>query len=298
MTDPLCFCGAPVPDQAYACNTCTHGLERALGEVPALAEQLDLAITRQTKLAAGTFTGQRRAEPSSDDIEAAGYRHAAETLRLIKQPGAAVQPLTYDAAASDAATVLRSTLVGWVRVVVEERGSRWPADTLAAMGTMLLGQVGWLRHHAAAAEAFDELIHAIGFAWRAVDRRPDLLYAGPCDPSGDAHAADGVDVPGPCPTDLYAAPGRSTVTCPRCQLVWDVEARRDYLLEAARDQLATAAELSRFLTVYGEPVKGDRVRKWAERGLIAAHGHDSQRRPLYRIGEAIDLLVTMERKSA
>lgn len=265
MTATLCSCGRPVGDQARLCQGCTERLARDLGDIGALAEELTTTRLRQSR------TGGQATGVLSRSFE---------------------RPLPWDERASEAAEVLRSTVVAWVRIVLEERGGRSPADDMAAMGAFLLSQREWLRHHEAADEVADEIRHAVANAYRVVDSAPGRLYVGPCDP-------DGAFGDSPCPTDLYAREIAAEVTCPACELVWDVKGRREYLLDAAHDRLVTAADLSRFLTVYGEPLTAERIRQWASRGQLLAHGTDAAGRPLYRVSEAVERLAeTTKRRSA
>jgi hypothetical protein len=292
---PLCFCGQPVADNARACNDCTHYLEQDLAEIPALADELRLAIAKQTTLHGGSYTGPR---PVTDERLAEREAERVEQAKLEDLVASVhVQALPYDVNASNASEHLRVTLVCWVRLIVDERGARWPENTLSALSSMLLGNLPWLRHHPSSEQAYPDLQSAVSRAKWAIDRHPDQVYAGPCDPTGEYHPTEH-DLPGPCTRDLYANPGKEYVRCDRCLEDWNVAERRTYLLEAAEDMLVTAADLSRFLTVYGEPVTGERVRKWAERGQLIAHGQNARAHPVYRVGDAVDLLSRMDRKAS
>jgi hypothetical protein len=84
-------CTAPVGD-AYLCGGCTNQLRATLDSVADLAAELDTTITRQAVL--GVRGGPRAAE----------------------------KPLPFHVQASEAAWVLRNTLGGWARVIIEEHG--------------------------------------------------------------------------------------------------------------------------------------------------------------------------------
>jgi hypothetical protein len=258
-----------MPGTSQICGACAGQLVRALHDVPFLAAQLRVSLSRQASRTVGG--------------------------------GSTVIPLPYGERASEAAWVLRSTLVGWVQVLAERdsgsfgpfcpqcehvscgiiRLGPWPDDTLQAMARWL-----WLRHerltrHPAADEAHDEITSAVRQAERAIDRHAERWYAGPC----------------VCTEDIYARPGAAMVTCPACGSQYDVAERRGYLLEAAEDTLAGATLIAQALTSLGQPVTPDRVWKWAQRGRIVAHGTDLRGRPLYRVGDVIELLAG-ERVSA
>lgn len=252
-------CARPVADNAHLCAACTDRLARDLCAIPSLAVELVTTRLRQSRTG-GAATG----------VLSRAYE----------------RPLPWNDHAADVADALRATVVGWVRVVVEERGGAWPEDTMPALAAHLLVAVEWLRHHPDAAEAADEIGDAVKRAYRAVDNAPGRLYIGPCDP----RAEFGESV---CPTDLYAREGSLESTCPTCDLIWNVENRRAYLVGQAGDQLVTAADLSRFLSIYGEPLTAERIRKWSSRGLLKAHGKTPDGRATYRVDEVTALLVTM-----
>lgn len=263
---PQCACGRPIGDQAYLCKRCTTVLAEALGDIGALAEDLDITRTRQSR------TGGPASGVTSRDRE---------------------RPLPWDERASEATVALRTTVTTWVQLVTTERGTRPPGVSLERMSRFLLGQLEWLRHHAGAQQAQTDLVAAVWHAQHVIDRRADRLYVGPCDTTGEWHQAeDGWtgDLIGPCNTDLYAKPGEPKATCDRCGHTWDVAGRRGYLLDAAQDRLVTASDLSRFLSVYGQPIEAERIWKWRERGHLSTKGTDVSGRPLYRVGDAIALL--------
>lgn len=151
------WCDRPVGD-GYVCQPCASRLERALGDVPALWEELDTVLTRQARYA---------------DPEGRGNDPA----------------LMFDTVASELGWVLRNTLSTWCRLIAEERGRVLPtADNPAAVALWLLSHVEWLRHHRAGAEAVEEITSAVKAVRKAVDRPVERIYAGPCaDCGGDMY---------------------------------------------------------------------------------------------------------------
>lgn len=220
-------CERPTGDQAYACSSCSGRLARALGDVAALTEALDDAISRQTRTSSGIGVASRSAD----------------------------RPLPWDQHASLAASTLRGTLSTWARLVAEERGRDLPADTMPAMAAYLLGQLEWIRHHPAAAEAVEQIRDAVTGAVRAVDRRPDRLYAGPCGIEG-------------CPGELYAKLGAQWVSCRVCSTEYDVAVRREWMLTAAEDVWATSELISAALSRLGHPVTTAMLRGLKHRGRL------------------------------
>ena len=250
MTDPCLvdWCDRPVGD-GYVCQHCADRLERALGDVPALWEELDVVLTKQARYAAAEFRRGERALPFNPEASEIGW-------------------------------VLRNTLTTWCRVVAEERGKPLPEDNPPAVARWLLNHVTWLRHHRAGAEAVEEITNIVAQVWRAIDRPAGRWFAGPCDQ---------------CERDLYAKTGADSVTCRDCDLVYDVGARRTWLLEQANDHLLTAAEMARAVSWLGtEPLTADRIRKWAERKRIIARGHAIHRGneiPTYLVSDVVNLMA-------
>lgn len=271
-------CGRPVSD-ADVCTDCARRLDRALGNTRWVLAQLDLVITRQTAKAPHVGGASRE------------------------------QPLPYSPHASELRWVLENTVSTWARVVSEERGvdlpkgdlrrkgessgpfceecrhescaqmRYWTPVALGLLAAWLTGHVEWLRHHRAANEAVEEITSIVAKATRAIDVRPDRIYAGPCS------IEDGPKV---CGHDLYADPMSAVVMCPACGRRYDVTERKEWLIEAARDHLATASEASRLCwTMLGDLVTTAMIRGYVRRGKLASHA-ERDGVALYRIGDVID----------
>lgn len=259
-----CACGRPIQDTALICSPCSQDLAKALGDVPFLAEQLDIRLTRQARIGSGGKSAERALpyDPYASVIAAELHNALSTWVRVLA--GTDGDPLL----GSVCAAICGHGTCGRIR-----RQSP-PADTLVSLSAWLLGRVGDLAHHEAAEEAKAGICDATDRAERAIDRIADRWYAGPCDN---------------CECDLYAKPSAGWVICP-CGAQYDVTARRTWLLAAAEDILASAALIARALPPLGHEVKVDRIYKWAERGNIVAKSVDLRGRPLYRIGDVLDVL--------
>lgn len=258
-----CKCGRPTRDAAYVCDNCGDELARALGDIPWLAEELEVTISRQKGVDYRGVGGGK------------GARKASE------------RPSPVVWGASEARDHLKAVLVSWALYAHQEgvRNSNpnagLPADTLGALSAWLLWMVDGLTFDEIGPDAVEEITDAVAKCYRLIDSRPDKWYAGPCNAELES---------GECGSDLYANAAQGDVKCGNCGAVYDVVARRKWLLDAAEDRLADAATLARSVSWLGAlPLNATRVRKWAERGRIVAKAHDGNR-PLYRIGDAIDLL--------
>lgn len=153
----------------------------------------------------------------------------------------------------------------------------WPVEPTGPLVDALryvARHADWLMHRPEAEQAYDELVAAAQGVMRAIDTSVGQRYAGPCSV---------------CSRDLYADTGASAVECKPCRMTYDMAERREFLLTAAEDRIATAAEISRAVTDLGEPVTSDRIRQWAARGRLVAHAQ-IDRRPGYRVGDVLDLL--------
>lgn len=252
---PVPSCRYDRPGNRMLCGGCEADLARALGDVPWLAAQLDITLAKQGS-------------------HASGGRSASI-------------PLPYDPRATEAAFVLKSALVGWVRILVEAHLEDGPADNLPAIGVWLLARVERLAMHYAAGEAVDEVCSAVRAGIRLVDRPAALWYAGPCsiETSGEG-----------CQADLYARPDAATVKCRACGTTYDVVQRRQWMLDAIDDALFHAAGLAHVLTSLGWACTAERIRQWASRGRVVAHGCDGQGRPVYRVSEVREKLADAKRR--
>jgi DNA-binding transcriptional LysR family regulator len=135
MSDHPCeICTRPVGD-AKVCVRCRNGLERDLGDVDALTEQLEIVLCRQTAYA------ERNGPRSSE------------------------RPLPVDLRASEAAWVLRNTLTTWCRVLAWDG----TASTNSDLSGWLLGKAEAIRHHSAAAECIDEIGSAVAMVRVVID---------------------------------------------------------------------------------------------------------------------------------
>lgn len=147
----------------------------------------------------------------------------------------------------------------------------------------IAANTAWLAHHLEAGQAFDELEYVCKLVDTAIDSRPPHVYAGPCDV---------------CRKDMYAEQGAEVVVCRLCNLSYPMAERQEHLLRLVADQLDTASNISAAVTELGENVTPDVIRKWAERGRLIAKGHDHRGRPMYRVGDVLELRKTMRRRVA
>jgi hypothetical protein len=273
MSSECGVCGRPTPDNATVCPRCAHVLDADIADVAAprgLAYDLDIALGRRTHTALT----------------------ATEVAEEKRAPGVLpANPLPYNPRASAVAGELARVLRRWAYVVKDGTGDTYPPRRMVDLAGWLRPRVGWLRHHEAGADAYEQITGAVHEARRVIDRPADKLYAGPCDE---------------CGRDLYAGIDAAYVRCGNVdgheggdEWVWSVVERRRWLLDSARDVLATTTEISRALARYqGKSLTTEAIRGYVKRGRLTVRGHrpDGGRKvPLYRLGDMLDILDPSEK---
>jgi hypothetical protein len=279
----------------FMCSGCWGKLERSLGDVAWIAEELDTTLARLDKLSGASVGYVRR----SDEQRMPPNMHA-----------------------SQAGDELRQILGLWVRDLHETHAPRWQEcdgcggqyfageqvhdredcqgewierldpldiqDTAVALSRWLLRHPTWIRSHSAAEELYEEIRDVILKARRAIDRAPDTVYVGQC----SALIEDVM-----CEEDLYGITGRDTVTCRTCGTEHAIEGRRQILVGAMEDQLLTATEISQcFPAWFGKPVSASMVRGWKHRGRVRSIDQDGQ--TLYRVGNVLDILTRPKKEAS
>lgn len=142
---PCDLCDRASGDDARVCTTCTSRATAALHEIADwLAEALDDAVGRRTALGPTAGAGSTPTRASE-------------------------APMPIDLTAVEAADVLRSTLVGWIRVAREDGATALPEDTIAAMARWLIPTMRWARGREYGPEMVDEILTAAHQALRAID---------------------------------------------------------------------------------------------------------------------------------
>lgn len=240
-----CPCGQPSKD-ATICTDCESRLVEALAEVPALSHEFETVLARLNKQGGGSI----------------GFVTSSPT-----------RPLPYDVAASEAGGELKSVMVSWLRLVLDENAERMtlPSDTLADIARWLLGQVPWLRLHDAAGDAVDELTEAVGRLRHVVYREiRQRHYRGRCGaewtPEEEALAC--------CVADLYTRrPDAAYVGCEQCGETHNAEVLRQHIRTEAGSRLYTRAEMLEMIPVLTKHAVTVRLMDaWIEKSRLVPHG--------------------------
>lgn len=271
MTAPLCVCcGRPTPD-GYACVTC--GITKPGEQLRSIADMT----------------------PAARDI--------AHGLSRAEGGGASGKPgsrLPLNLRDTEALNQTERVLTKWIDHIGPIRGHPRPwfthtGDPIAIAATWLTGHLEWMRHQP------DQEPDNDGNTWGAQDFLADVAaaarvvagiargpaaqrYLGPCGaeiPVGTLAEPDRVHE---CEGDIYARDGATTGRCRTCGAEVATDLRRAWLDGEVRSHAFRAAHIAE---AYG--VRANTIRVWADRGRLVAHGHDGEGRPLFNVGDVLDL---------
>lgn len=256
-------CDRPSPD-GTVCTSCLETLTADLRSVPALMVDLELTLTRQVCM--------------GDGPGPIAHSHADST-RMPVHLGAA-----------EAAMDLRTVLLVWAGEIADTAEHCLTApDTARGYARWLLRYANHIRQHPAAVQLIDEVRDAITRVRRVIDRPPERLFFGRCGAE--------LDNDGLCTESLYGYAARSTVVCPTCGTEWGIAARRAWLLEIVEDEVAYSGLLAGLVSGLGVPIASSTIRNMAKKGRIRALAVDARHRPLYRIGDVLDVCLRRTRAS-
>jgi hypothetical protein len=224
-----------------------------LASLPVLLDELDTTITRQSRMTADQ-----------------GGSRATE------------RPLPFAYEASKAHAALAESLARWAGAYGVARFGTGIARSGAprACARFLAAMLPAVCRHPDAGQMLNELGRHAERAKRMIDRPPDVVFVGICSAGG-------------CDRDLYAQVEAPTITCPQCGTRHDVAVRREIMLRAVQDELATTVEIVRAVAAYGPDdavLRVATVSKWRQRGRLMVKGVSRRGEPLYRVGDVLDLM--------
>lgn len=190
--------------------------------------------------------------------------------------GSAEVPLLFKQEASEARWLIGNTIGTWAGRLAGHLGLSTAPDRPARWLSL---HVHELATHPEAGEAVDQIAYCVREATRVIDRPPELLFAGAC-PTED------------CDCVLWAKPGDTRVQCRECDEVYEVDERREWMIEAAavlRVTQTTALAWLRLLMDKEIPYRT--WQSWRARGKLPEQGVNAAGQPLYLFGHARDLAV-------
>lgn len=255
MTCPID--GQPLTNSMVICQTCTDVMDRALGDLGALLEDLDTALARMSRKRPARGSHER------DD-----------------------KPLPYDLGASRAADNVKGVLVAWARLVSEEREVPITCrDESSSIADWLMHHIRWLSCHDAAPDAYSEIVGAVNNIRRTIDIAPDTRYIGPC-----YSVIEGVE----CDETLFGTEGQEDVKCRTCGTTWNARDRTLQALAHAETVAQDATTLSRSFALKGIALDTDRIKKWGQRKHLVAAGKSHRGYPTYIVAHVARLVQLYE----
>ncbi|MCW2632080.1 MAG: hypothetical protein JWR88_1042 [Pseudonocardia sp.] len=213
-------------------------------------------------------------------------------MQFGSRPPLVIKALDVRAATTDAVAL-------WAWIVITARDLH---PQLTMRQTDLIAR--WLIPHAAwigglttahAALLWHDALDGLG-----IRLHPD--NAAPADLADVAHALERFVHPNPssrrylgtcgaggCDAELWASRGADAIVCRTCGTVYDVAQRRSAMLEVAREQLFTKAEITHLLpTLLDQKITRKQLDHWSAKRRIIASGVDAEGVPVFLLGDVID----------
>jgi len=197
-------------------------------------------------------------------------------------------------------------------------------DALIEAARFLAQQLPWLRHARTeqgapyAADVFREIGDCAARMRSLVDGPQAGRYAGPCsalvdDPKSPCpvncacHNGPGYvcDEPGGCGSagcgrrecgqDVISRGDSNTAECKSCGAKYNVDEQQTWMLGEIESMLARPIEIEGMLGQLGVNATYRRIMKYIEKGQLLEHGFDSRARPLYRVGDVLEIIARNEK---
>jgi hypothetical protein len=266
-------CSAPT-HTGYLCTGCTVGLRIELSDVAGIIPDnhgKGLLVSLPEDLRVTLIGDDQLGDPSEGPVSGSGEI-----------------PLVFKQHAGEALWVLHNVLQQWSASLGFFATNLSPR----ALARWFVDNLDLAVKHPDAAELVDEVTDAIHQARRAIDRPDDdRIFLGPC--GAKIHDPHGRFMnPPPCREELYAYPWIDVITCPRCQAIYRVTERQEWLRERAQQYQGTAVEVAGFLRLTGVVCTADQVRGYARSRhgrppRIQACGVSDRGYPTYLISDVL-----------
>jgi hypothetical protein len=235
---------------------------------------------------------------------------AAGLVRRGAGGGGSGKPGSRSPGNDDALVVLgeiQNALTTIARDIAETRGTQFVPtafaglqgpDLLSEAAKWLTRQLTWLKHAVDnqggpyAASVFAEIRDCASRMRGLVDGPAPQRYLGPCGALVGAEADVNTDgeaflIERLCDGDVYVRGGSQRGRCRSCGAEVARADREAWLDAEVRSWAYRASEIA---NAYGVNVKT--IRSWADRGHLTQHGQDRDGKPLYNLGDVLDLAAT------
>ena len=285
-----CQCGRPAGD-AFMCPQCVDDLDRCLGDVPALVEDLDIAAQRLARVTVTTRSTSRKRDPESILDGWPGFSADTDPDMIVTTPlvvrdvtrrMAAILARTRPDApqAASAQDSLRAALVGAVRALCGSVGQVYngPDDT-TGLSRWLLRNLAAIPLHPEGPDITAEIVRAHDRALKVIDNDPEKIYYGTC----QTIMADGA----PCGQNVSIPVGATLWEC-GCGATYDADQLEADRRERVADTLGTVGELVRLAKHVGVQTTRNRINWWITSGQMSRRGATMDG-ATYRLGDVLDL---------
>jgi hypothetical protein len=158
-------------------------------------------------------------------------------------------------------------------------------DLIVEAARFLSAQIEYSRHQPWVDEFYAAVAQAAGEMRFVVNGPDEQKYLGPCGAAlvGFDFETDRSTID-TCEGDVYAYRGAKVGRCKTCGAEVATGEREAWLDGEVRTWSFRASEIAG-----AHRINVNTIRSWHARGQLAAHGHDSEGRPLFNVGEVLDL---------
>lgn len=265
----ICRCGRPAGD-AFMCPQCVDDLDRCLGDMPALAEDLDVAAQRLARITITSRDPGHKRDPESilDGWPGFGADTDPDTtvttslvVRDVTRRMAAILARTRPDApqAVSAQDSLHAALVGAVRALCGSVGQTYNGpDDIVGLSRWLLRNLAAIPLHPEGPNITAEIVRAHDRALKVIDNDPEKIFYGTC----QTIMADGA----PCGQNVSIPVGAESWEC-QCGTSYNRLQLENDKIEAARGMNLSVKQLAQ---ITGR--KPEVIRRWLKRNGIARSG--------------------------
>jgi hypothetical protein len=327
VTEPLCTACVERPaHEGYLCEQCTRTLEKILAELPAQLDELQTTINRQANAGRrdnGSHT-KAASQPLPIDLRAGHLLDMARNglstwiRHLCESRGITEIPNLHERAVTTRVAVIGPVHPACLHESCRDfRIERTPAVTTAGLAVWLTANIEAIRQDELAGEMYAAMVQLQRALNQAVDNH-GKRYAGLCTelvtvavdvtPGPVAVVVpELVDQPQVCNQPLYTRPGAKVIRCSArddetgellgCGKEYRASERMRWALEQSEELLESAQFIAHALTDAGYHVTAGQIRGMDKRGRLFAWREDGEGKPLYRVGDVVDLLREKTKES-
>lgn len=277
-------CTRPSGD-LFVCSYDMDDLEVALGNVPALLQDLEVMLTRQHRLPRRDVERKRVEHTRWDSVIATHDFEGNDQGKLLANRG--YNRVPYVPKAGDVAAELGTAVASAVKALCEHRDLALPSVDTVGASRWLLVNLQAVALDPAGGDIVAEIRGAANKAMRTIDRPEDAerVYIGIC-----ANEK--------CQAAMYADPERPEHRCTTCGEVYEVQERlegiRERLLESLMSLNEIVARSEQDQKMFGGKLTRKQLDGWVRRRRLVQAGtkREAGKRDeaLYRAGDVLSVV--------